>query len=53
MGKWCLNCGKVMKHTELTHCSDECLLTYVKKSESKRKDNDGAEHWDEESDPWK
>lgn len=53
MGKWCLNCGKIMKYQELTHCSDECLLADVKNSESKRKDGDDAEYWKEESDPWK
>lgn len=54
MGKWCLNCGKVMKQPEMTHCSDECVLEDVKKSESKR-DNDSksSEHWKEGSDPWK
>lgn len=53
MGEWCLTCGKIMKESELTHCSDECLMEYVKKSKSKRVDNMDAEHWQEESDPWK
>ena len=51
MGKWCLNCGKVMKHSEMTHCSDECILKDVKKSESKRKDGKSIEYWKDESDP--
>lgn len=53
MGKWCLNCGKIIKDQELTHCSDECLMEYVKKSKSKRMDGKSAEFWKEESDPWK
>lgn len=53
MGKWCLNCGKIMKDPELTHCSDECLMESLKKSKSKRKDDKGVEYWQEESDPWK
>ena len=53
MAKWCLNCGKIMKNPELTHCSDECVLKYVKQSKSKQKKRKGAEYWKEESDPWK
>jgi len=57
MGTWCLNCSKVMKEPELTHCSDECVLEYVKKSESKREDDnyDGksVEYWKEGSNPWR
>jgi hypothetical protein len=53
MGKWCLNCDKVMKQSELTHCSDECVLKHVKKSKSKRKNGKGIESWKEKSDPWK
>ena len=53
MGKWCLSCSKMMKKPEMTHCSDECVLKYVKKSKSKLKSDKGAESWREESDPWK
>ena len=41
-----------MKHPELSHCSDECVLTDVKNSES-LEENNGVESWEEESDPWK
>jgi hypothetical protein len=53
MGKWCLNCGRMMKNPELTHCSDECLMNHVKKSKTKRNDNKDAESWEEKTDPWK
>jgi len=43
MGKFCKKCGKIMKHPELSHCSDKCILADVKISESKKKD-DGAEY---------
>ena len=52
MGKWCLNCGKVMKHFELTHCSDECLMEEIKQSKTLNADGLGAEAWKEESKPW-
>ena len=42
-----------MKHSEMTHCSDECVLEYVKKSKSRREDASGVECWKEESEPWK
>ena len=42
-----------MKEQEMTHCSDECLMEHVKKSESKQDDEKSAEYWLEESDPWK
>ena len=53
MGKWCLNCGKVLKNQKATHCSDECLLANLKDSKSKSNDGQGAEYWSEGSDPWK
>lgn len=40
-----------MKDPELSHCSDECLLSNVKNSESLA--DEGAESWNEASDPWK
>jgi hypothetical protein len=53
MGEWCKNCDKIMKDPELTHCSDECLMKHVKKSESGQGGEKSAEYWMEESDPWK
>ena len=53
MNKKCLNCGRIMKEPELTHCSDECMFKQVKKSKSKRKNGTGIEFWKEKSDPWK
>lgn len=53
MGKWCLNCGKIMKNIELTHCSDECLFADIKNSKTLGPDGKGAETWNEESEPWK
>ena len=41
-----------MKHPELSHCSDECVLADVKNSKSLDVDK-GVEYWKEESDPWK
>jgi len=41
-----------MKHPELSHCSDECVLADVKNSKSLGGDK-GIESWREESDPWK
>lgn len=53
MGEWCIKCGKAMKNPKNTHCSDECLLADVKKSETLNPDGRGAESWNDESDPWK
>ena len=53
MGEWCLNCGRIMKYQELTHCSDECLMEEIKQSETLSADGFGAESWNEESKPWK
>ena len=40
-----------MKNSELTHCSDECLLDSIRNSVSIT-DNGGAISWDDRSDPW-
>ena len=53
MGKWCKKCGKIMKNPQLTHCSDECLLSDVKTSKTLDSDGKGAEIWSEKSEPWK
>lgn len=29
----CENCGKVLEHTQSTHCSDECLFASIKNSQ--------------------
>ncbi len=42
-----------MKNSELTHCSDECLLAYVRGSKSLMKNGLNAISWEEKSDPWK
>jgi hypothetical protein len=52
MGQYCENCGKFMKNSEVTHCSDECLLTYIKNSISLNDQEINAISWDERSDPW-
>lgn len=52
MGRWCLRCGKMLKNSNNTHCSDECLLANIKNSKTLRPDWKGAETWDDESDPW-
>ena len=52
MGKFCVKCGKKMKNSKLTHCSDECLLSDIKSSKS-LDENNGVKSWKEESDPWK
>ena len=41
-----------MKNSEMTHCSDECLLTSVKDSASLDENGINAISWDEKSDPW-
>ncbi len=53
MGKFCKNCGKLMKNPKLTHCSDECLFADKKKSKSKRDNDKGIERWENKTDPWK
>lgn len=42
-----------MKNIAATHCSDECLLSDIKKSKSLDKYSKGAESWNEETDHWK
>ena len=53
MGKRYIRCGKLVKKPELTHCSDECLMADIKKSESLRKDGKDAAKFDEKTDLWK
>ena len=52
MGNYCENCKKMMKNLEMTHCSDECLLSSVKDSTSLTENEVNAVSWDEKSDPW-
>lgn len=52
MGQYCKNCEKFMKNSEMTHCSDECLLESVRNSKSLAKTSFSAVSWDERSDPW-
>ena len=52
MGQHCDNCGKWMKCSDLTHCSDECLLISIKDSISLYDNTINAISWDEKSDPW-
>lgn len=52
MGKFCKKCGKVMRRPKLSHCSDECLLANVAKSNSLSKSSKGVEQWGEDADPW-
>ena len=42
-----------MKKPELTHCSDACLMADIKNSKSLRKNGEGAEKFDEKTDPWR
>jgi len=53
MGKRCTRCDKLVKKPELTHCSDECLMADIKKSESLRKNGKDASKFNEKTDPWK
>ncbi len=53
MGKYCKQCAKLMKKPKLTHCSDECVMVGIKKSESLLKIGKDAEKYEEKSDPWK
>ena len=41
-----------MKSQDITHCSDECLLDFVKYSVSIKKDGNDAKFWSEKSEPW-
>ena len=52
MGQYCEKCGKIMKILELTHCSDECLLSGIRNSVSFSENQFSAVSWDERSDPW-
>ena len=48
----CENCGKLMKNSDMTHCSDECLLSSLTKSTSVIDNNSNALSWDDRADPW-
>jgi len=52
MGQHCENCKKFMKNSNITHCSDECLLGLIKNSDSVSENEFDATWWDEKSDPW-
>ena len=52
MGRYCKNCEKFMKNSDMTHCSDECLLAFVKNSDTLTETGVSAITWDEKSDPW-
>ena len=52
MGQYCENCGKFMKNSEITHCSDECLFFLIRNSDSLAENEISAITWDEKSDPW-
>jgi hypothetical protein len=52
MGQYCENCEKFMKNSEMTHCSDECLLFAIKNSYTLTENGLSAITWDEKSDPW-
>ena len=41
-----------MKNHKISHCSDECLLTEIKNSETVENENRGIESWKEKADPW-
>ena len=41
-----------MKNSDITHCSDECLLDLIKDSRSVVKNEIDATSWGEKSDPW-
>ena len=52
MGHYCENCEKFMKNSDMTHCSDECLLFTIKNSDTLTENGLRARTWDEKSDPW-
>ncbi len=41
-----------MKNSDITHCSDECLLDMIKDSNSVGENKIDAISWVEKSDPW-
>lgn len=51
MGKFCKECGKVMRKPSLSHCSDECIFAHIKNSKSLSKGN-RVEQWGDKADPW-
>ena len=52
MGQYCETCGKWMKFSDLTHCSDECLLSTIRDSTTLAENGVSAITWEERSDPW-
>ncbi len=52
MAQYCENCGKFMKNSDVTHCSDECLFELIKNSESLNETGFDAIAWGESTDPW-
>ncbi len=53
MGKFCMNCRKLMEKPELSHCSEECLFEDLKDTKSLKEAVKGAEFWNEKTDLWK
>ena len=41
-----------MKNSDVTHCSDECLLDLLRNSTSLNENSSNAISWDDRSDPW-
>ncbi len=41
-----------MLNSELSHCSDECLLTQITNSYSVENNENNATNWDDRTDPW-
>ena len=41
-----------MKNSQLTHCSDECLFSSIRDSDSLSNIEVDVRLWDEKSDPW-
>ncbi|WP_297592525.1 hypothetical protein [Nitrosopumilus sp.] len=41
-----------MKNSEVSHCSDECLLASIANSTSIKDDQNDALSWDDKTDPW-
>ena len=52
MGKYCKVCKKFMKNPQLTHCSDECLFSSLRDTDSQSTFGIDVSFWDEKSDPW-
>ena len=41
-----------MKNSDVTHCSDECLLEILRNSRSLSENGIDVISWDDRSDPW-